>query len=376
MTEQPTRVLIAGAGIAGLETALALRALAGERVAIAVIAPEDEFEYHPVSTVRPYAVGRARRIRLADVLTDAKAELFSLEVTGVDTDSRLVQTTRGREFEYDELVLALGADAVPVVERARTWDDRTGVETLGGLLRDFEHGYSTTLAVVIPPGPVWPLRGYELALLFALDARGMGVDIHTSLIAPERSPLAALGDLAVEAVSNALAEAGVAIVSASQVTIEAGPPQMLVAYPSGKRFAVDRVLALPTLRGRQIKGVPVDEHGFVETDEHCRVRGLDHLWAIGDVTAFPVKSGGLAAEQAAVAAESIASAAGAAIRPREFAPVGHPELAGLPAGRHLDEWLAAKDGAGSSTHLRERGLPVLTYLLRDFQAGWREQSER
>src|SRR5690349_24634702 len=44
--QDPSRrlqVLIAGAGVAGLETALALRALAGKRVAITLVAPEHDF---------------------------------------------------------------------------------------------------------------------------------------------------------------------------------------------------------------------------------------------------------------------------------------------------------------------------------------------
>ena len=37
-----------------------------------------------------------------------------------------------------------------------TWDDASGVEALGGLLRDLEEGYSERLAIVVPPGPGWP----------------------------------------------------------------------------------------------------------------------------------------------------------------------------------------------------------------------------
>ena len=371
MAEPPMRVLIVGGGMAALETVMALRSLAGDRVAIALIAPEDELVYHPIAAKAPYAVGRMRRIPLKRLLADAGAQRFPLNVSAVDTAARVVRTTAAREFEYDELVLALGADPVPVVQHATTWDDRTGAEALGGLLRDFELGYSRRLAVVIPSGPVWPLRGYELALIFTRDARGMGLEIETSLVMPERSPLEILGDEAVTAVSDALREAGVAIVLANHVEIEPGQPEVLVAHPSGKRVDVDRVLALPTLRGRPIPGIPVEEHGFVEIDEHCRVKGLGHIWAVGDITTFPVKSGGMATEEADVAAEAIAAAAGADIEPRAFDPAGRGELAGLPAGRYLEPWLGTNEVAESTTHLPTLGVPVLTYLQRDFEAGWR-----
>ena len=225
MVEAPMRVLIAGGGMAALETVMALRSLAGDRVAIALIAPDAEFVYHPIAAKAPYAVGRMRRIPLERLLADAGAQRFPLNVSAVDPVARVVRTTAGREFEYDELVLALGADPVPVVQHATTWDDRTGAETLGGLLRDFELGYSRSLAVVIPSGPVWPLRGYELALILTQDARGMGLEIETSLVTPERSPLEMLGDEAVTAISDALREAGVAVVFANQVEIEPGQPR-------------------------------------------------------------------------------------------------------------------------------------------------------
>ena len=225
--------------------------------------------------------------------------------------------------------------------------------------------------MVIPSGPVWPLRGYELAIFLTQDARGMGLGIETSLITPERSPLEMLGEEAVTAVSDALREVGVTVVFANQVEIEPGQPQVLVVDPPGTRVEVDRVVALPTLRGRPIPGVPVEEHGFVEIDEHCRVKGLEHIWAVGDITTFPVKSGGMATEQADVAAEAIAAAAGADIEPRAFDPAGRGELAGLPAGGYLEPWLGTDEVADSRTSLPTLGVPVLTYLQRDFSAGWR-----
>ena len=39
-------------------------------------------------------------------------------------------------LEHDAMVLAVGAQAVPAVPHALTWDDRSDAETLGGLLQD------------------------------------------------------------------------------------------------------------------------------------------------------------------------------------------------------------------------------------------------
>ena len=45
MRDNRRHVVVAGAGVAGLETALALQAIAPEQVSVELIAPEDEFVY-------------------------------------------------------------------------------------------------------------------------------------------------------------------------------------------------------------------------------------------------------------------------------------------------------------------------------------------
>ena len=104
------------------------------------------------------------------------------------------------------------------------------------------------------------------------------------------------------------------------------------------------------------------------------MRGLDGVWGVGDGTAFPLKSGGFAAEQADVAAEEIAATAGAAVEAPPFDPASREELAGPPAGRFLTPQLAKGDDQALTTGLRPKGVPLLTYLARDFSAGWRPAS--
>ena len=55
------RVLIAGGGVAALEAAFALRELAGDRVAMTMLAPARDFVYRPMSVGEPFSSGRAAR---------------------------------------------------------------------------------------------------------------------------------------------------------------------------------------------------------------------------------------------------------------------------------------------------------------------------
>jgi sulfide:quinone oxidoreductase len=371
MSPSPLRVVVAGGGVAGLETLMALRALAGEHVELALVAPDDEFVYRPLTVAEPFTVGRVRRVPLEKAARDAGAAFFPATVETVDSDAKALRTGDGKRLEYDALMLAVGAEVMPAVDHVLTWDDRSDAEMLGGLLRDVEQGYSTSLAVLIPPGPGWPLRGYELALFLTGQAASMGIDLRTTIVTPEPAPLAQMGPRALASVYEELARARIAIASAAHVAIERGNTATVTLQPSGQRLEVDRVLALPVLRGRRIAGVRTDADGFIEIDDHCRVRDMPAIWAAGDCTTFPVKSGGFAAEQADVGAEDIAATAGVAIEPRPFDPMRREELAGLPAGRFLTAWLTAGEDEGLTTHLPSDGVPVLTYLQRDLAAGWR-----
>ena len=89
----------------------------------------------------------------------------------------------------------------------------------------------------------------------------------------------------------------------------------------GGSIEAERVIALPRLEGPCLKGLPCDRHGFLPIDELCRVGGELDVFAAGDATQFPLKQGGIAAQQADVAATGIAALAGASVEPAPFKPV-------------------------------------------------------
>jgi sulfide:quinone oxidoreductase len=356
-----------------LEALMALRGLAGDRVDLSLVAPEEDFVYRPLVVREAFAAERIRRVALHRAAKDAQAAFVNASIEVVDPAKRRVRTSTGEELTYDALVLATGAEPVPAVAHALTWDDRIDAETIGGLLRDIEQGYSRSLAVIIPPGASWPLRGYELAIFVMLDAKGVVSDFETTLVTPEPSQIELLGPHAAAVMRTELDRAGVVLLSAVRVDVIQSRPAVVVLEPGGRRLEVDSILAVPALRGRPIDGIPSDADGFFEVDERCRVRGLRGVWAVGDCIAFPLKSGGFATEEADVAAEDIAAVAGVAVTPHRFEPRLHEDLAALPAGRFLESWLSA--GKQRRTiHVPMGEVPVLTYLERDLAAGWRGRS--
>jgi sulfide:quinone oxidoreductase len=81
------------------------------------------------------------------------------------------------------------------------------------------------------------------------------------------------------------------------------------------------VVTEPRLVGPRLRGLACDGDGFIHTDAHGRVPHLEGVFAAGGATTFPVKQGGLAAQQADAVAETIAASVGVDIDPQPFRPV-------------------------------------------------------
>jgi len=343
------RVVIVGGGVAALETALALRELAPEQTAITVIAPNEEFVYRPMTVREPFAYTAARRYPLAQIVQDAGAELLAGELDYADPERHTVHTKAGEAIEYDALVLAMGARAVPRYKHAITIDDRRMDETLHGLIQDIEGGYVDSLAFVAPGRMAWQLPLYELALMTAGRAYDMNVDLSTTIITPEDSPLAIFGSTASNAIAQRLERAHVKTINSAYVEVPSAGE--VVINPGDRHLHVKRVIALPELYGPSIHGIPLGEHGFIRVDPHGRVRDVEGVYAAGDAIDFPIKHGGVGSQQADVAAQSIAALAGASVTPEAFNPVIHGML--LTDGKPM--YLTAKitGGHGFSSEITD-----------------------
>jgi sulfide:quinone oxidoreductase len=331
--------------VAGLETALALRDLAPDLTEVTVIAPNTEFVYRPMVVREPFAYGPANRYPLAPIVRAAGAKLLESELEWIDPVGHAAHTKSGESLEYDALVLALGAKITKRYQHALTIDDRDLGEAMHGLIQDVEGGYIHKLAFVAPGRMAWPLPLYELAMMTAGRASDCQIELEIVLVTPEDSPLAIFGAAASNATAELLLRANVETITSAYAEV---PNVGEVAIHPGERLLeVDRVVALPELYGPAVRGIPLAANGFIPVDPYCRVPGVEHIYAAGDATDFPIKQGGVGSQQADTAAQSIAAMAGTSVASERFNPTIHGILPPNGEPRYLTAHITGGHGFSS-----------------------------
>lgn len=335
------RVVVAGAGVAGLEAALALRALAGRLVDVEVIAPEPMFVYRPAAVAEPFAKGAVRRFPLDRLVAAAGARFRHDLLVSLDEEQKSVRLNSGDTLEYGMLVVAVGARPTEALPGALTFRGAEDKAAVSDLLERANTGALERLVFAIPTDVSWPLPLYELALLTSEHlAQHCTRNVELALVTAEEQPLGLFGKRASEAIAQLLANRG--------IRVEAGRSphvyeERVLHLTDGGELAADAVVALPRQRGRLVEGLPQDERGFVGTDEFGRVDGLTDVYAAGDLTRTSIKQGGIAAQEADAVASAIAAELGASVKPTPVRPI----LRGLLLTGTVPQFLRTEPGQTS-----------------------------
>jgi len=315
----PLKVVVAGAGIAGLELALALQALAEDLVSVELVAPETEFTYRPLAVAEPFRTDEVRRFPLDPLIAAAGASLRAGTVTSIEPEKKHVVLEDETIVEYDAFVLAVGTRPREAVAGAVTFRGPQDGPALAELLERAVDGELHRIAFVVPAGVSWPLPLYELALQtgsYLSDRGTRGVEVV--VVTPEEHPLGVFGREASSALSELLALRGIDVESGcAAIAWRDG----VLEVAGDRSLEADAVVALPQLVGPALRGLPHDGGGFVPTDLEGRVVGTTDVYAAGDATQFRPKQGGLATQQADAVATAIAADAGADVRPAPYRPV-------------------------------------------------------
>jgi sulfide:quinone oxidoreductase len=266
-------------------------------------------------------------------------------VAGVEPDEHRLELDDGSELDYDYAVICVGGRFVPAYSGAITFPSPGDPLRIDPVIEAAKAG-GGRVAFVVPPSVTWSLPIYEVALMTERRARERGDDVALTLVTPEARPLAAFGPAASAAVTEMLDARGIETVCGERAHEEDGA---LVLTPGGGKLEADQVIALPAMEGPALAGLPADDGGFIPVDQYSRVSGLDDVYAAGDGTTFPIKQGGLATQQADVAAEDIAHRLGAAGSPSPFRPVLRGQLLTGDASLQMRSDVTGGAGEGVAT---------------------------
>jgi NADPH-dependent 2,4-dienoyl-CoA reductase/sulfur reductase-like enzyme/nitrite reductase/ring-hydroxylating ferredoxin subunit len=280
---EPARVVIIGAGAAGIACAEALR-LEGHRGSITIVSGEPTEPVDRPNLSKDTLAGSAPEewafLRTKDALHEHHIRLVAGTATAIDT---VVQEVRVGEsvHPWDALLIATGAEPVrlpipgaelPHVHTLRTLADTRAIAAAATAGRDVP-------VVVIGASFI----GLEAAA--ALRARGAEVTV----VGPETIPLArVLGDEVGSFVRAVHEEKGVvfrlgwkpAAITADHVVLDDGStlPAALVVMGVGVRPRTDLAAAVGLTIDR---GVVVDES----------FRAAPGIWAAGDIARYPLWDG-------------------------------------------------------------------------------------
>ena len=234
----PPRVIVAGGGVAALETVLALRALAGARVAIEVVSPEPHLRYPPLDVVEPFGL-TPPRVDLAEALASQHATHRLDALADVDPVRRRISTRDGAVLPYEALVVAVGGRRVhPPVGGALVFTGPEGRKRFRELLQAVDAGVVRSILFVVPRSVGWPLPLYELAIMTANRPRPEAGPVHVALATAEHGALDVFGGRASGQLLERLGALGVTFISGVQLDhVRAGEARL---RPTGRSVRADR----------------------------------------------------------------------------------------------------------------------------------------
>lgn len=276
-TEQNQRgVVIVGAGMAGVQTAVALREQ-GFTGPVTLLGAEPHQPYDRPPLSKAVLLGKAEDSAFDVDFEGLGIELrLGTEVTGLRAADRELDTEAG-PVPYGVLVLATGAqpltlpgtEGVPGVHLLRTLDDAARLRPVLAAAHR-----------IVVVGAGW------IGAEFATAAREAGCAV-TVVEAADRVLAGALPAEVAEPMARWYAEAGAELITGAKV---AGVEEGRVLLADGRALPADAVVvgigARPATGWLARSGVELGPDGSITADAHLRT-SLPGVYAVGDCASFP-----------------------------------------------------------------------------------------
>lgn len=281
----PKAILIVGAGAAGVAAAYALRKQ-GYKGALTMISADDNLPVDRPNLSKDYLAGSMPEDWLWLLPDSYYVEhdiqlIQGVSVKSIDTAHRVVAMADGRSISFDALLLATGAEPIPLTI---TGADLAHVHYLRSLKQS-----QGIVAAAAKAKRVCIIGASFIGLEAAASLRKRGLEVH--VVAPGARPLekilgAEVGDL----VRTLHEEQGVIFHfnnKPSAITQEA------VTLENGERIAADLVVVgigvRPLITLAEAAGLTTDKG--VVVDQYLQT-SAEHIYAAGDVARYPLAQTG------------------------------------------------------------------------------------
>src|ERR1700681_475988 len=294
------RVVILGAGFAGLELATRLSDALSDVVQVTLIDQNDSFVfgYSKLDVMFGRQPLEAARMSYGDIAKPS-VEFRKESIRSIDPVSRQVTTDR-QTYDADVLVVALGADLAPeltpgLAHGGNEFYSVAGAQRLREILPSFESGD----AVIGVLGPFYkcPAAPYEAAMMLHDFLTERGVRPATTI--------KVLNSMAVPIPISAEASAGI-VAGLGERGIESWPETVVASLDAttgtatlrdGRSINYDLFLGVPVHKAPPVveaSGLAVD--GWIPVDPTTFETRFPGVYAVGDVTSAPVPRVGVIAE--------------------------------------------------------------------------------
>ena len=299
------KVLVLGGGSGGLATAGRLKELLGNKISVTVIDKQ-----------RSFVLG----FSLLRIMTGEKSEqevtvpkekvsqkgikFINTEVNRIDVNNGIVTTGQG-EFEYNYLVVALGAELapekVPGFESAFHMYTLEDAKKLRDALSSFRGG---SIRLIISSTPFkCPPAPYEAAMLIDdyLRSKGLRDKSDIQIFTPEPQPMPIAGPEVGDTVISMLNEKGIGFHNNAKVSSIDGSSKQIV-FENGTREKYDLLIAIPPHTSPKVvkeSDLADAASGWIPIDSKNMQTRHDRVYAIGDVAAVKLPSSGMMLPKAA-----------------------------------------------------------------------------
>ena len=304
------RIVVLGAGFAGLELTTRLSDELGDDADVVLIDHTEDFVFgfSKLDVMFGRTVADAVRHPYRDLVKPG-VRFVSAAVTAIDPVAKRVETD-GQTFDADVLVVALGADLDPgatpgLLEGGYEFYTEAGAFALRDVLADFPGG-RVIVGVTRPPFKCPPAPS-ETALLLhdLLTSRGRRDRSEIALVMPLPVPIPP-SPAASEAVLAAFAERGIEFVSKKGVqSLDAR--RKVAILSDGSERPYDLFLGVPVHKVPPVveaSGLAVD--GWIPVDPRTLETSFPDVYAAGDVTSVGTPKAGVFSErQGGVIADAI-----------------------------------------------------------------------